>query len=379
MFNEVIDDIKKLYNTDEFIPLSVPKFEHREKELLIDCIDSTYVSSVGKYVDDFEKELAKRTGAKFAILTSNGTSALHAALLACGVEENDEVITQSLTFVATSNAIKYCNAHPVYVDVSKDRMSICPNKLEDFLKMNTESKNGQCFNKATKRRIKVCLPMHTFGHSADLDALKLICEKYNLILVEDAAESLGSFYKGKHTGTLGRAGTLSFNGNKIITTGGGGAVITNDEALAKHLKHMTTTAKVPHSWSFVHDEVGYNYRMPNLNAALGMAQLERLDSEIDKRRFHYSECKSIFDKYEIEVVVEPSDSKSNYWLQAVLLKDSKERDDFLELTNNSGVMTRPIWELNSNLVMYKDCFKGDLTNSIWLADRVVNVPSNPVG
>jgi len=359
------------------IPLHEPKFIGKEKEYLNECIDSTFVSSVGKFVDEFEKKIAEYTGSKYAVVTVNGTAALQVALRFAGVNENDEVITQPLTFVATCNAIKYTGANPVFVDVDKDTLGLSPESLERFLNEYAIVENKKCINKKTNNEIKACLPMHTFGHPCKIDKIIEICDKYNIPVVEDAAESLGSFYKNKHTGTFGLFGTLSFNGNKIITTGGGGMILTNSEELAKKAKHITTTAKIPHTYEYIHDELGYNYRMPNLNAALGCAQLEQLPKFIENKRELAEKYKRYFEKLEdITFISEPKNSYSNYWLNAIILKDKNERDKFLKITNGQGVMTRPIWKLMYKLDMYKDCLRQDCKNAEWLEDRVVNLPSS---
>lgn len=376
MFQETVDFIQETFGTKEFIPLHEPRFLGNEKTYLNECIDSTFVSSVGKFVDKFEEMIATYTGAKYAIATSNGTSALHISLLLAGVETGDEVITQPLTFIATCNAIDYCNAKPIFVDVDRDTMGLSPKALEIFLKENTTQKDGQCINNSTGKIIRACVPMHTFGHACKIDVIAQICETHNIALVEDAAESLGSYYKGKHTGTFGKLAAISFNGNKIITSGGGGCIITNDEALAKKAKHITTTAKVPHKWEYTHDMIAYNYRMPNLNAALLVAQLENLDTFLDNKKKLSELYKSFFDTQEFDFVLAPEHSQSNHWLHAVILKDKQRRDTFLEFTNAKGVMTRPIWTLMNKLDMFKDAQCSDLTNSQWLEERVVNIPSS---
>ena len=378
MYKDTIDFIKELYNTDQFIPLHEPRFVGNEKKYLNDCIDSTFVSSVGKFVDQFEAEVAKYTGAKYAIATVNGTAALHIALLMAGVKQNDEVITQPLTFIATCNAISYIGAHPVFVDVDRDTLGLSPEKLAHFLANNTEMINGECINKTTKRKIKAVVPMHTFGLPINIDALIEVCEKYNIEVVEDAAESLGSYYKGKHTGTSGLLGTLSFNGNKTITTGGGGMILTNSEELAKKAKHITTTAKIPHRWDFEHDMIAYNYRLPNLNAALGCAQMESLEGYIEKKRALASKYQNFFKDKQLDFVIEPQNSQSNYWLNAIILSNLEERNIFLEETNDNGVMTRPIWKLMNNLSIFSTAQTGDLENAIWLESRVVNLPSSVI-
>ncbi len=337
------------------------------------------MSSVGKYVDMFEEQFAKTVGSKYAIATVNGTSALHISLLLADVTSDDEVITQPLTFIATCNAISYIGAKPIFVDVDLDTMGLSPRVLNEFLESNCEIQENRCINKTTGNTIKACVPMHTFGHSCKIDEIKEICDKWNISLVEDAAESLGSYYKDKHTGTFGKLGAFSFNGNKIITSGGGGVIVTDDEILAKRAKYLTTTAKIPHKWEYVHDEIGYNYRMPNLNAALLVAQLERLDKFIESKRELAKKYEEFFkDNNEIDFIKEPQNSKSNYWLQAVIVKDVKKRDQFLEFTNSNEIMTRPIWCLMNELDMFKDCQCSDLTNSKYLEQRVINIPSSVV-
>jgi perosamine synthetase len=378
MFENVINFIQETYQTKDFIPLHEPRFVGNEKKYLNECIDSTFVSSIGKFVVEFEEKIANYTGAKYTIATSNGTSALHISLLLANVERNDEVITQPLTFVATCNAISYCGAQPIFIDVDKDTMGLSSSALKDFLENKTSVKNQQCINNKTGKVIRACVPMHTFGHPCRIDEIKDICDKYYIFLIEDAAESVGSFYKDKHTGNFGQVGVMSFNGNKIITAGGGGCIVTNDKILAKKAKHLTTTAKVPHKWDFNHDMVGYNYRMPNLNAALIVAQLEQLDKFLLSKRGLAKAYEDFFSNTDIKLIKEPKDSKSNYWLNSVLLKNKQQRDKFLDEANSSGVMTRPIWTLMSKLPMYKDSQCGDLTNSAWLEDRVVNIPSSVI-
>ncbi len=379
MYSNFTKFVKELYKTNEFIPLHEPRFIGNEKKYLNECIDSTFVSSVGRFVDLFEENIAKFTGAKHAIACVNGTAALHIALILSDVKANDEVITQPLTFIATANAISYTGAMPVFIDVDKDTLGLSPQKLEEFLSENTYLDDlGFCHNKKTKRIIKACIPMHTFGHPARIDKIKSICDRYNITLIEDAAESLGSYYKEQHTGTFGKFGTLSFNGNKTITTGGGGMILTNDDALAKRAKHLTTQAKVPHKWEYVHNYIGYNYRLPNINAALGLAQLEQLPIFIEKKRQLAEKYKIFFINTDIQFVTEPQNSKSNYWLNFILLKDKEERNNFLKFTNENGVMTRPVWELMNRLEMFKNCQVENIENSEWLADRVVNIPSSVI-
>ena len=371
-----VEFVQKLYKTKDFIALHEPVFIGNEKKYLNDCIDSTFVSSVGKYVDRFEKEFAKYVGSKYAVATVNGTSALHISLLLANVQSGDEVITQPLTFIATCNAINYCGAKPVFVDVDRDTMGLSPESLKKFLEENCEVIDEKCISKATNATIKACVPMHTFGHPCRIEEIKSICDKWHITLVEDAAESLGSRYKNKHTGTFGKLGAFSFNGNKIITSGGGGAIVTDDEKLAKRAKYLTTTAKVPHPYEYVHDEVGYNYRMPNLNAALLVAQLEQLDRFLQNKRELTLKYEEFFKEYDdIEFVKEPISVASNYWLQAVVLKDQKARNEFLKYTNDNGIMTRPIWKLMNELEMFKDAQCSGLDNAKYLEERVVNIPS----
>ena len=379
MYKETVDFIQNLYGTKDFLPLHEPRFIGNEKKYVNEAIDSTFVSSVGKYVTQFEEKLAGYVGAKYAIATSNGTSALHIGLKLVGVDEHSEVITQPLTFIATANAIAYCQAQPVFVDVDKDTLGLSAEKLEDFLEKETFiNKKHECINKSTKKVIKACVPMHTFGHPCRIEDIVKVCDKYGITVVEDAAESLGSYYKGQHTGTFGKVGVFSFNGNKVITTGGGGMIVTDDEALAKRAKHITTTAKVPHPYEYIHDEVGYNYRLTNLAAALGVAQMESLPLFVEKQRALADKYKDFFEVSSLDFIVEPKESLSNYWLNAVVLKDREARDVFLKYTNDNGIMTRAIWRLMNKLEMFKDAQCGDLSNAQWLEDRVVNISSSVI-
>jgi len=376
-YNDIVHFIRDLYRKPEgFIPLHEPLFAGNEKKYLDDCIDSTFVSSVGAYVDRFEADTAAYTGAKKAVVCVNGTAALHMALLLVGVKQNEEVITQPLTFIATANAISYCGAHPVFVDVDKDTLGLSPTALATFLHTQTEQKNGGCYNKSTGRRIAAVVPMHTFGHPCRIDTLAELCATHRLELVEDAAESMGSYYKNQHTGTFGRIGVLSFNGNKTITTGGGGMLLFNDEALAARAKHLTTQAKVPHPWNFIHDEIGYNYRMPNINAALGVAQLEQLDAHLAAKRTVAAAYKTFFSGTDFTFFEEPEHARSNYWLNAILLNSGEERDAFLTYTNQNGIMTRPAWELMNRLPMFNNAPCGNLEVAEWIADRLVNITSS---
>jgi len=379
MYQDFIGFVRKIYNKPKgFIPLHEPTFEGNEKKYLKECIDTTFVSSVGKFVTQFEEMIAKYTGAKYAIATMNGTTALHIALILSGVKQGEEVITQPLTFVATANAISYTGAKPVFVDVDKDTMGLSPGALRKWLEENIEMVNNKPFNKTTNCRVAACIPMHTFGHPCRINEIKAICKEYHISLIEDAAESLGSTFNGKHTGTFGLFGTLSFNGNKTITTGGGGMLLTNDKELAKKAKHITTTAKQPHKWEYIHDLIGYNYRLTNLAAALGVAQMEQLPDFIKRKRELAKKYEIFFKDSGVEFVSEKKNTEANYWLNALILKDRKERDEFLEQTNEAGIMTRPAWELMNKLPMFKDCQKGDLSNSEWLADRIVNITSTVI-
>ncbi len=373
---ETIAFIRDLYGEKEaFIPLHAPTFAGNEKKYLEECIDTTFVSSVGKFVDLFEQKVAEYTAAKYAVVCVNGTNALHIALKLSGVEEGDMVITQPLTFIATTNAIVYAGAVPAFVDVDKDTMGLSPTSLERFLQDNAQLRNGTCYHKQTGRRIKACLPMHTFGHACRIEEILAICEHYHIAVVEDAAEAMGSYYKGKHLGTFAPIGAISFNGNKTITTGGGGMILTNDETIAHRAKHLTTQAKLPHAWEFVHDEIGYNYRMPNINAALGVAQLEQLDGFLVNKRATAEAYKAYFEKQGIVFFAERENEKCNYWLNAIILKDKEERNAFLTEANAQGVMSRPIWQLMNRLPMFVNCERGDLSNAEWLEARVVNIPS----
>jgi aminotransferase in exopolysaccharide biosynthesis len=375
MMQNTISFIKELYNHQNHIPLHAPVFFGNEKKYITDCIDTTYVSSVGKYVDLFEKMVADYTGSAKTVVCVNGTNALHLALKLSGVEQNDEVITQPLTFIATINAIIYCSANPVFIDVDRDTMGLSPEKMSAWLYKNAEIKGGICFNRYTGRRIRACLPMHTFGHPVHLDELVQTCLDWHIELVEDAAESLGSFYKGKHTGTFGSIGVLSFNGNKIVTTGGGGMLLFQDIKKGEWAKHLTTQAKMPHRWEFNHDAVGYNYRMPNINAALGCAQLENLEIMLKNKRQTAMEYKKFFHNTDIAFFDEPVDCKANFWLNAIILPTHEKQQEFLAITNDNGIMTRPIWKLMNRLPMFDSCQCGDLENAEWFADNVVNIPS----
>ena len=362
------------------VGLHEPTFSGNEWLYVKECLDSTFVSSVGKFVDRFEDDLVAYTGAKHAVAVVNGTAALHIALLLAGVKAGDEVLVPALTFIATANAISYCGATPHFVDSENTTLGIATAKLRDYLQAHTQQHSGQCVNIATGQVIRAMVPMHAFGHPVDIDGLLAVAYDFNIILVEDAAESLGSTYHGQHTGTFGLMGTLSFNGNKTITTGGGGAILTNDTAVARRAKHITTTAKVPHAWEFIHDEIGYNYRLPNLNAALGCAQLEQLPTKLVAKRTLFSRYQTAFSKVEgANLVSEPAQCHSNYWLQTIMLNADQmhHRDSILKTANEAGLMTRPVWRLLHQLIPFVDCPCMDLSTAEQLSQRLINIPSSP--
>ena len=402
-YQSVIDFIRSLYPNREIVPLHEPYFGGNEKKYVLDCIESTFVSSVGKYVDRFEKMIRDFTGAKYAIATVNGTAALHIALKLAGVQQGDLVITQPLTFIATCNAITFCGAEPVFVDIDPETLGLSPDSLANWLQENVELKVEKVekglevldsqpsqlsqpyqpsqpykpYHKITKKRISACVPMHTFGHPCKIDRILEICNRYHIPVVEDAAESIGSYYKGQHTGTFGKLGILSFNGNKTITTGGGGMILTNDDELGTLAKHITTTAKKPHPWKFEHDMTGYNYRLPNINAALGCAQMEMLPEILKNKR----ETAQIYQDYfktiaDIEFITEPQECISNYWLNAILLKNEEERDAFLKQANAQKVMCRPAWILMNKLQMFSQSLKANIPMSVNIESRLVNLPSS---
>ena len=377
VFENIVLFVKEKFPGQDFIPLHMPVFRGNEKKYLIDTIDTTYVSSVGSYVTRFEEMMCEITGSTYAIAIVNGTSALHMSLLLAGVTQNDETLTQSLTFIATCNAISYIGSKPVFIDIDKDTLGMSASALSEFLESNAEIRSdGFTYNKKSGRRIKACVPMHSFGFPCRIDEIASICKRYNITLIEDAAESIGSCYKGKHTGSFGTLGTFSFNGNKTVTCGGGGAIITDDEIIAKRAKHLTNQAKLLHPWAFIHDEVGYNYRMPNLNAALACAQLEQLAEIVKNKRDLAKEYSSFFQGSPIEFIDELPEARANYWLNSILLKDIDERNAFLTYANENGVMTRPAWELMHRLPLFSQFERGNLENSDWISDRLVNLPSS---
>ncbi len=376
-FNNIISFIKEQFPSQDFIPLHKPYFAGNERKYLLDTIDTTFVSSVGAYVNTFEEMMCQLTGAQYAIAMVNGTNALHLALLLADVHANDEVLSQSMTFIATCNAISYIGARPVFIDIDRDTLGMSPEALRNFLKTYTEFReDGYSYNFKTGMRVKACVPMHTFGLPCRIDEISAICREFNIALIEDAAESIGSTYKNKSTGTFGLVGTFSFNGNKTITSGGGGALITNHELLAKKAKHLTTQAKLPHPWNFVHDEVGYNYRMPNLNAALACAQLEQLGIFIKNKRELAEIYFNFFTKKGLPCMKEIEGAHSNYWLNAILFNNRLQKENFLKFANERGVMARPAWELMHRLPMFQNCIRDNQENSEWVADRIVNIPSS---
>lgn len=375
---EFTDNVKRFYGK-EFVPLHEPTFNDKEVEYVTDCVKTGWVSSVGAYVNRFEEDLAKFVGVKRAVAVVNGTAALHIALKVVGVKAEDEVLMPSLTFIATANAVSYLGAVPHFIDVSINTLGVDADKLKIYLEQIGTTKNNQLYNRVTGRRISALVPMHTFGHAADIEGLLKVCEIYNLMLVEDAAESLGSYYNGKHTGSFGKVSALSFNGNKIMTTGGGGAIVTDNDAIADYAKHLTTTAKIPHRWAYEHDEIGFNYRMPNINAALGCAQLEKIPFFIQRKRELTKQYEHWLAGIEgVQLFKEPANTRSNYWLQTILLDEQFNRDEVLDYLNEQGVMSRPIWTPMHYLAMYQNCPKSDLSVTDQLNRSVVNIPSTPI-
>ena len=375
-YDEMLEFIRSLYPGEDPVPLHAPRFLGNEKKYLDECVDTTFVSYVGKFVTDFEEHVKRVTGALYAVAMVNGTAALHMVLLAAGVKPGDMVITQALTFAATAAAIRHAGAEPAFVDVDRETLGMSPDSLRSFLVERTEHKAGVLVEKVTGRRVAAVVPMHTFGHPARIDMIASVCKEFDLLMIEDAAESLGSSFKGTHTGMFGKAAILSFNGNKPVTTGGGGMIFTNDNEIAERARYISTTAKRKHRWEFVHDEVGYNLRMPNVNAALGCAQMEYLDRILENKRQTASLYKKYFDSIGIPFFTEPMDAKSNYWLNVILLADRAEREEFLQYSNDHGVQTRPVWTLMSKLPPYASCQRTDIPNAEWLEDRVVNIPSS---
>ncbi|GKT11116.1 MAG: perosamine synthetase [Thiomicrorhabdus sp.] len=375
MFDPIMQAVRQVYGNG-FVPLHVPCFSQLEKDHLNACIDSTFVSSVGKFVDQFEDEVAAFTGAKHAVAVVNGTLGLFLGLRVVGVQANDLVLTQSLTFVATPNAIKMLGAEPVFLDVSTETLGLSYDSLQLFLETQTRQDNNCCVHKITGQTVSACMPMHTLGMPAEIDRIVELCHSHNIKVVEDAAESLGSYWKGQHTGTFGDVGVFSFNGNKILTTGGGGMLVTNNAALADKAKHLSTTAKMPHAWLFEHDEIGYNLRMPNLNAALGVAQMAKLPEFLTKKRqIAESYQQALSNQTGLKVLQESLFAKSNYWLNAVLFENPTDRDTFLAESNALNIQTRPLWRPMHQLEIYQNCLRTELPNTEYLASRLVNIPS----
>ena len=375
---DTINFIRSIYNTKDSIHLHEPKFVGNERKYLLDAMDSTLVSQIGPYVDRFENDMSLFTGTKKTVAVTNGTCALQVALRLAGVQNNDEVLTQALTFVATANSISYLGANPVFIDVDLDTMGLSPKSLEEFLNQNAELRDDGSYNKKTGKRFSACLPMHTFGFMCRIDEIVEICDKWNIPVIEDAAEALGSQYKGQSCGSFGLLSAFSFNGNKIITSGGGGAITTNNIAIGNEAKHLTTTAKVPHQWEYTHDKVGYNFRLPNLNAALACAQLKQLDNMKNSKKNIFNQYKDFFQDKEINLVDIPQDTDWNYWLMSILLENKKDRDIFLEETNKQGIMTRPIWTLMYRLPMYERAQRDSQKNAEYLEERIVNLPSSAI-
>lgn len=376
---KIIQAVKDIYATDEFIPLHVPQFLGNEKKYLNEMIDSTFVSSVGKFVDDVEEFTAKYTGTSRAVAVVNGTAAIQVALRLAGVKKESEVITQSLTFVATANAIAYNGAKPVFIDVDIDTMGMSPKALSEFLDEFGDKRMDGVYNKKTGKRISAILPMHTFGFMTRIKEISVICKSWNIPLVEDAAEAMGSKSEGHSAGSFGKLGAFSFNGNKIVTAGGGGVIVTSQNNLADEAKHLTTTAKKQHPYEYYHDRLGYNFRMPNINAALLLAQLEKLNDYRANKAQLYNTYKSIFESFDnnIQLVNIPeTTSEWNYWLMSVKLENREQRDIFLKETNKNKVMTRPIWQLMYRLPMYQNCQRDAQKNAEYLEERIVNIPSS---
>lgn len=380
--NTVVQALRSVLSTEKFpVALHEPQFTGNEWTYVKECLDTGWVSSVGKFVDRFEEELATFTGVKRAVAVVNGTAALHTCLNLVGVQPGDEVLVPSLTFIATANAVHYCGAIPHFIDSDIHTLGVDPVKLESYLNDITHVQGDLCTNRITGRVLRAVIPMHTFGHPVDLDRLADVCERYRITMIEDAAESLGSYYKRRHTGNWGRVSALSFNGNKVITTGGGGAILTNDENLGRLAKHLTTTARVPHPWNLAHDMIGFNYRLPNINAAVGCAQLEQLPTFLVRKRALAERYKKEFAYVKgITFITEPAHATSNYWLNALLLDESTagQRDVLLEVTNKNGIQTRPTWTLMHRLPMFSQNPRMDLTTAENISRRLINIPSSSI-
>jgi len=379
MYKKIVNFVRDTYQTNEFIPLHAPTFNGNEKNYVSSTIESTFVSSVGEYVDRFEQLVEQYTGAGKAVSTVNGTAALHTSLYMAGIKAGDLVITQALTFVATCNALYHMGVQPIFVDISLASLGLCPKATDEYLTEHAQLNNdGECIHKISGQRIQAVMPMHTFGHPVELDELSVVCKRWNLLLIEDAAESLGSYYKGRHTGTIGEYGAISFNGNKIITTGGGGMVLCRSIEDGVHTKYVTTTAKVPHPYEYYHDEPGFNYRLPNLNAALGCAQMEALPNTLKQKRILAGNYIEFFKGSDFQSVLEPEYARSNYWLNAIICPTQSSRDELLKVTNDAGVMTRPVWKLMNRLPAFTGALRGSLVNSEWAEAHLVNLPSSPI-
>ena len=375
---DTINFIKSIYNTNDTVYLHEPRFVGNEKKYLMETIDSTYVSSVGPFVDQFEQEMSILTNTVKSVAVANGTCALQISLLLAGVKSGDEVLTQALTFVATANSISYLGASPIFIDVDLDTMGLSPKALDEFLNENAELRDDGSYNKKTGKKISACMPMHTFGFMCRIEDIVKICRKWKISIVEDSAEALGSKYKGKSSGSFGLLGAFSLNGNKIVTSGGGGAITTNDINLGNEAKHLTTTAKKPHKWEYTHDRLGYNFRLPNINSALACAQLEQLDCMKNSKEKIFNQYKNFFKNSEINFVDIPKDTNWNYWLMSIMLENKKDRDIFLKETNQKGIMTRPIWTLMYRLPMYKENQRDSQKNAEYLEERIVNLPSSAI-
>ena len=376
---ELVQLVREIFGADGSVTLHEPQLGVEEEEILAAVVRSGFVSTVGEYVGEFEEDLKAYTGAKCAVAMNSGTAALHVALNVIGVEPDDEVLTQPVTFVATGNAIRYCGAHPVFIDIERETLGMCPDRLASFLEQNaTMHSDGQCRNLSTGRRIVACMPVNCLGHPAKIGHIRQVCDPYNIKVVEDAAESLGSWIGKVHTGLKGHLGVLSFNGNKLITTGGGGALLSDDEELALRARHLSTTAKRTHDWDFFHDEVGFNYRLPNVNAALGCAQMKKIKVFLKRKRDIAGRYSKWASDRGVEIISEPIGASSNFWLNAFLMPDRKSRDQVLSITNGQQVMTRPLWTPLTQLPMYKDCLSGGHPNAHDIFDRLVCLPSSAV-
>lgn len=370
--------VREYFKTNDFIPLHEPNIDVSDVNSVKSVLDSSYVSTVGQEIELFEKQISSYCGSKYGVSTVNGTSSLHLSLIISGVDNDSEVLTQALSFVATSNAIKYLNAFPVFIDVDTDTMGMCPNSLSNFLNLYAEIREEGVYNKSSGRRIAACIPTHVFGFVCRINEIKKICDSWGIPLIEDAAEALGSYRDNKHAGTFGKISAISFNGNKIITTGGGGILLTNDYLISKQAKHLSTTAKTSNNWEYIHDRVGYNYRMPNLNAALGMSQFKKLENILEQKNKLFQYYLKEFQSYGDILVIPPKNTKWNHWMMSLRFNDKSERDEFLKQSNKLSIGTRPIWKLLFELPMFKNCQRDDQKNAKLLESTIVNIPSNYV-